>query len=290
MPTVSPTQWTQQELITAASLNQPTNQLAAVINGGIDDANISSISGSKINAGTIPASAATPEANVETRMAESHADFIASGCLWSAGGGLTGSMTSGVVYIGGVRVTVAAISSYTFTASQDTYISVSNTGSVSYAPVANGASSPSLPANTAWLAKVVTGASTVSSVTTFGRDSNGNPIYPKGGTRAKNLLFGTIARRQGGDAAVWGTAGTTTYDVSNTDPLTQVGTVNISPGTTAVTFPLAFVGTPIVLFSPQSYAGSYPSWYLVSVSNTGFSIQVTGGQSNVASFWMAIGV
>lgn len=61
MATVSPTQVSPGDEISAASVNTPINQLAAQINGNLDDTNISGISGSKLAAGTVPESAmATP--------------------------------------------------------------------------------------------------------------------------------------------------------------------------------------------------------------------------------------
>lgn len=57
MTLVSPSQVNPNDEITAASVNTPNNQLAAVINGNLDDTNIASLSGTKLNAGTVPASA-----------------------------------------------------------------------------------------------------------------------------------------------------------------------------------------------------------------------------------------
>ena len=66
MSIVNPTQVPPSSEITASSVNTPVNELAAVINGQIDDSNISSMSASKIADGTIATSklddgAATPE-------------------------------------------------------------------------------------------------------------------------------------------------------------------------------------------------------------------------------------
>lgn len=57
MAHVSPQQVSPGDEITADSVNVPINQIAAQLNGNIDDSNISSISGSKIAAGTVPESA-----------------------------------------------------------------------------------------------------------------------------------------------------------------------------------------------------------------------------------------
>lgn len=199
MPTVSPTQWTQQELITAASLNQPINQIAAVINGGLDDANINSFSGTKINAGTLPATASTTDSNVVTRMSETMSNFIVPGGLvLSVVSGLNVALSAGTVYINGARIPVNAVASTTLPASQDVYVSVSSTGAVSFAStVNNNTSSPSLPANSIWIGQIVTNGTSVtlinqgataltssvlpplvSNVRTWKFDTNGNRIYP----------------------------------------------------------------------------------------------------------------
>lgn len=57
MTTVSVTQLNANDEITAAGANLPHNQLAAVINGNLDDNNISSLSGTKITTGTLPTTA-----------------------------------------------------------------------------------------------------------------------------------------------------------------------------------------------------------------------------------------
>lgn len=178
MGTVNPQQIATNALITSSGINTPINQLAAEINGNLDDSNIGSLSGSKISAGTMPADRMVASANIETRFDEALPDFVASGCVWSAGSGLTGAMTGGVVYVEGKRISLSAVSSRTFTASKDTYVSVNSSGALAYSEVSNGGDAPSLPANSIWLAKVVTGASSISSVTTSGEADSGNSIYP----------------------------------------------------------------------------------------------------------------
>ena len=59
-----------------------------------------------------------------------------------------------------------------------------------------------------------------------------------------------MSRRQGGNSGQWDSPGTTTYTPA--DVLQQVGTLNLvfsssSSATVTVTFPLSFVGTPLVL-------------------------------------------
>lgn len=53
MTLVSPSQSNPGDEIRAASINTPVNEIAAVINGNIDDTNIASVSGSKIANSTV---------------------------------------------------------------------------------------------------------------------------------------------------------------------------------------------------------------------------------------------
>lgn len=101
---------------------------------------------------------------LQTMRADVQFDFVASGCVWTAdaaGSTKAASMTSGVVYIGGKRVAVSAVTSRTFTASKDTYIDVDNTGTITYTEVTNNAASPALSANNLRLGIIITGASNI---------------------------------------------------------------------------------------------------------------------------------
>jgi hypothetical protein len=78
-------------------------------------------------------------------------DFIESGCIWTADSvGVTraASMSAGVVWIGGKRLTVAAVTGRLFTGSRDTYVDFSDSGSgtasITYTEAANNAASTSL--------------------------------------------------------------------------------------------------------------------------------------------------
>lgn len=145
-------------------INMGPNAIAEVVNGNLDDSNISSLTGTKIASGTLPAASMTADANPETRMAETLGNSIASGCVWSTLTGLNGAMTAGVAYVNGKRLVVSAVASYTFTASRDTYVYISDTGSVQYNAVANNADMPATPANHALVARVITNASAITSV------------------------------------------------------------------------------------------------------------------------------
>lgn len=212
MTLVSPSQSNPGEEINASDINGPVNQLASTINGGLDDTNINYLSGSKLTAGTLPVAAFDTNTNPETRMSEGSGDYVASGCLWTQSSGLVGTMSAGVVYTSGKRNVISAIASRTFTASKDTYVSVSSTGVIGYQEVANNSSSPSLATGSMWLAIVVTNASAITHVNTgqvgatapvvtfrtlMVSDTNGNLIYPRARQRILSVAQVTSAHNTG---------------------------------------------------------------------------------------------
>lgn len=105
------------------------------------------------------------------------------------------------------------------------------------------------------------------------------------------LPYGRIYRRQGGDANAWGTGGTTNYDTSaGAGILIQGGKLNGGGNNTdnTITFPVAYVNTPLIFATAYSSGGNYPTWYIVSDSNTSFIFRIGG---SVLSFsWLSIGV
>ncbi|PPH13312.1 hypothetical protein C5C71_01825 [Rathayibacter sp. AY1C1] len=150
--------------LTDTLINQGPNAIAAAVNGNLDDANISALSGSKISAGTLTAAAADTNSNPETRQSETVGNIVASGLIWSPTSGLNGTMTSGVAYVAGKRLPVPAVASYGFTASRDTYVYVDSTGNVQYNPQALGTARPATPANNVLVSKVTTSAGAVTAV------------------------------------------------------------------------------------------------------------------------------
>lgn len=111
---------------------------------------------------------ASGELSTDPLRTELFFDYIASGCVWTAdaaGSTRNASMTSGVVYIAGRRLTVAAITAHTFTASKDTYVDFSDNGDgtalVTYNEVTNNTASPALSTNNLRNAIIVTGATTI---------------------------------------------------------------------------------------------------------------------------------
>ena len=100
-------------------------------------------------------------------------------------------------------------------------------------------------------------------------------------------------RRQGGSSTVWGTAGTTNYDLSAlTTPKMQVGVIAAAGNNTDnfVTFPEAYTYTPVIVLTPTGSGGFYPDWYLVSTSNTGFNARAGGNMTGGNFNWIAIGI
>lgn len=167
MTTVSVTQINPSDSITSSGANLPHNEIAAVVNGNLDDTNIASLSGTKITAGTLPASASATAANVETRFTDNLFDYVASGCVWSGDAYAStrnASMTAGVAYIGGKRLVIAAITARSFTASKDTYIDLDTSGSTTYTEVTNNAASPALTSGYIRIGIIVTGASNIAAV------------------------------------------------------------------------------------------------------------------------------
>lgn len=119
-------------------------------------------------------------------------DHVNSGCVWSGdayGSTRNASMTAGIVYINGRRITIGSVAARTFTASRDTYVDVidnlDGTGSLVYTEVTNNNTSPALAANSIRIAIICTGASNIPSAVYVNQgqetaqwpQSNGNTVY-----------------------------------------------------------------------------------------------------------------
>lgn len=111
-----------------------------------------------------PSTAAAAAAdNLRLTYADAFADVVLTGLVFPTSANLTSTMTEGVAEVIGTRVVVPA-TTYTFIASQDTYVDLSNAGVLTYLPVANAAAAPAVTANSLRLQKVVTDATAVTSV------------------------------------------------------------------------------------------------------------------------------
>jgi hypothetical protein len=111
---------------------------------------------------------------------------------------------------------------------------------------------------------------------------------------AAKMLNGQIYKRRGGSATVWGTAGTTDYDVSASDVRIQCGTTANSGSPTAHTFPTAYTYAPVVVANVVTAVGANTFAVVSSVTTTGFSCQVVtdAGVANTGQTinWIAIGI
>jgi len=170
MGLISPTQVTDGTTADASDVNNPINTIANEFNGNIDNANIktaAAIDGTKIASSSITNTQMSTEVKPVTRFTDDFFDHVASGCVWSGdsyGSTRAASMTSGVVYVNGIRATVSAVTARTFTASKDTYIDVDSTGAITYTEVANNAASPALSAGNVRIGIIVTAAGSIAAV------------------------------------------------------------------------------------------------------------------------------
>lgn len=103
-----------------------------------------------------------------TNQNETTFDHVRSGCVWTAdaaGSTRLATMSSGVVQIAGKRLTVAGVTSRTFTASKDVYVDFSDNGDgtalITYTDGTTNAASGALAAGSLRNAIVVVGASSI---------------------------------------------------------------------------------------------------------------------------------
>lgn len=116
----------------------------------------------------------------------------------------------------------------------------------------------------------------------------------RGGAPVPNLY-----RRQGGSASAWATAGNSNHIPGQTRMQAGVTSVSVTGasgnGSTAITFPVAFSNTPIVLVSIVSSSPSTPiaTVRAPSVAASGFTAQIRqesgGGDNTYTVSWLAIG-
>jgi len=122
---------------------------------------------------------------------ESFADYVYSGATIAQASGLIASISSGVVYINGRRLTLDATSK-TFTASKDTYVDVvalsgTNTATLSYTEVNSGVSGSAPVSNGLHIGMVQTHTASITRTVQSGTDVLGNPIKTPSPTAAVNI-------------------------------------------------------------------------------------------------------
>lgn len=270
---------------------------------------IQDFDGSQIAAGSVTDGALATNIDPITRGKETIANFVYSGCTWSSVSGLAGTMAGGTYYVNGNRIVSPGVVSHTFTASKDTYIDLDYLGNVTYVAVANGATSGmTLTANAIRVALVVTGSSSISSVTQTGIDPISNQIYPNSPALPLNWInwtpsftnwtigtggsAGTIARYiQIGktvDFYIISTLGTSGQSVGSNVSFSLP--VTASTGIASTTF------TPIgslmancasVLYSGQVWAVSNTTSLLVFQTASGAFTTTTGTSSTIPGTWAA---
>jgi len=90
--------------------------------------------------------------------------FVESGCVPATDSDLTSDISACVAYVNGYRVSKSATST-TYDASMDSYVDLSQSGTYTVTAVANGAAQPTVASNSVRLAKVVTSATEITTVT-----------------------------------------------------------------------------------------------------------------------------
>lgn len=142
------------------------NGFSTITNGTISDRRVQSI-----------ASSATSALSAVVN------DFVESGCVWTAdaaGSTRLASMTAGYVWLSGQRLTVAAVSGRTFTASKDVYVDLSNNGdgtaAFTYTDGTTNAASGALTAGSLRLAIIVVGATNIASAASINQGQEGKLV------------------------------------------------------------------------------------------------------------------
>jgi hypothetical protein len=179
---------------------------------------------------SIPAGGGSPV----TRHSETMFDFVASGGVWtadSAGVNRNASMTAMVCYINGRRISIAAVTARTFTASVDTYIdaldNLDGTGTLVYTTAVNNAASAALASNSLRIGIIVAGATTIATSTSInqGQESRVLPIASSVAYSVTDSLGNLICPRDSGRKLLGYRQMLTTFSTSNTTA-TQITGLN----------------------------------------------------------------
>lgn len=121
-----------------------------------DDANVSIFMKELLNITTDSASGGTLTQNT----------VVESGCVPADDTDLTSDISACVAFVNGKRISKGATAN-TYTASRDCYVDLSQSGTYTTSCVTNGASQPSVAANSTRLAKVVTDGTEITTVTSL---------------------------------------------------------------------------------------------------------------------------
>ena len=151
---------TVKTLSSDASINDVNSNFNVIkneINESLDDANVEDAS--------LTESEMANDINPRVRMNELFNDITISGHLPATSAStLTSDISAGTSYVSGFRTNTAA-TSHTYTASKDTWVYIDINSTFQFEEVANDAVQPTAPSNSLLLAKVVTDADNITSVT-----------------------------------------------------------------------------------------------------------------------------
>lgn len=262
---------------------------------------IQSFDGSQTQARSIQAAALALNADPITRGGETLGNFIASGCVWSAGAGLTANMTAGVLYVNGNRVSVLSVTAKSLTLNSDTYVDIDALGNITYIPVANNGASPTVTGNSVRVAKLVTNATVVTLVVASGMDSNYKAIGSLSPINLISNIFGNSIQTYTATGA--GFPSSTGYYIN-------LGNIKLCWGTASSTIAVVGAGFQFTNFAISLPTGFFTSLQAVqmSVANVtatqyisvtgngqtnnilnGFVVQTNGTSGSAAPTWFVIG-
>jgi len=159
---------------TATGFNSNFQGIANVLNGNVEGSCDGGVSACNMKADSIyrinmaddadPATFAKETLQITVDTTSSEGSFTASGCTPADDTDLTSDISACISYVNGIRVSKSATAN-TYTASRDCYVDLSQTGVYTTSCVTNGAAEPSVAANSARLAKVVTDGTEITTIT-----------------------------------------------------------------------------------------------------------------------------
>lgn len=173
-------------------------------------------------------------------------NFVYSGVLGSTSANLVLTISAGTAYVLGYRLAISQ-TQQNLTASKDTYIDLDSTGAFTYIPVSNGASAPSVTANSIRIGKAVTNATAITSYSDLANRSNAQ-------APAKSRVFGAEVRY----------ASTTTIkvlpgivEISGTNYTNTTSTVVTVTGNGAWLTGSAAASTHVYVYAKANSAGTF---------------------------------
>jgi hypothetical protein len=151
---ISPDNYISPDDVTIGRLEGNQNIIVNAINNA---------DGGNIKAGTITNSQLDSNTSPVTRWSESFNNYVYTGLLAPTSSNLTSTTTAGTAYIQGARVVKDATAN-TYTASQWTYVDLSNNGTYTYSATSINGSVPAVATNSIRLFRVSSDATTINTV------------------------------------------------------------------------------------------------------------------------------